>query len=314
MMMRVKLFLILFNTLQCMTLVTGYRTRFGMKQYVEYQIGSVDSKLILTAPHGGSLSPTTMPNRTHGCFDNETEQCIYRHNCGTPTRSKCKVLMATDTNTRNLAILIADQIEAKTGKRPHVILNNLGRWKMDANRDADQAAFGVPETKRAYDEFHEFVNNAKLAISPSSGLLLDIHGVQSHPEAWVELGYRLTKSNLNKNTVLAEYSSIKNLAATSSYTFEQILRGDKSLGHFMLRENLSFNSRVVPSPDTPSPGSGGYYRGGYITKHHGSRYAGTIDAIQIESPRPLRDLLYNGDKAYAIDLANAVIGFLGVHY
>ena len=31
-----------------------------------------------------------------------------------------------------------------------------------------------------------------------------------------------------------------------------------------------------------------YYRGGYITRYHGSQYEGEVDAIQLEMPRNLR--------------------------
>lgn len=51
--------------------------------------------------------------------------------------------------------------------------------------------------------------------------------------------------------------------------------------------------RVVPSPSIPSPGDKPFYSGGYITQRYGSKdfvdkYR--LNAIQIELPRPMREL------------------------
>ena len=39
-----------------------------------------------------------------------------------------------------------------------------------------------------------------------------------------------------------------------------------------------------------------YFRGGYITSVHGSRYGGLVDAIQIEFPKAIRRNKVNGEQ------------------
>ncbi len=71
------------------------------------------------------------------------------------------------------------------------------------------------------------------------GLLVDFHG-QSHPENRVELGYVISKFNLNKyiisdnvNNTLAALRQRKNL------TLEGLIREPDSFGAFLNRKNLS---------------------------------------------------------------------------
>ena len=44
-----------------------------------------------------------------------------------------------------------------------------------------------PSQEQAWEEFHEFINQAEIAIG-GKGLFLDIHG-HGHPVNWAELGY-----------------------------------------------------------------------------------------------------------------------------
>ena len=59
--------------------------------------------------------------------------------------------------------------------RPHVVYNILKRSKLDTNREINQATFNVPDAKKAYHDYTNFINKALSAI-PGRGLLLDIHG------------------------------------------------------------------------------------------------------------------------------------------
>ena len=70
---------------------------------------------------------------------------------------------------------------------PHVIINNLQRKKLDANRDKPEATFGEPIPEQAWEEFHDFINQSEIAID-ERGLFLDIHG-HGQPVNWAELGY-----------------------------------------------------------------------------------------------------------------------------
>src|SRR5262245_4949000 len=88
---------------------------FGSNQYIEYVAG--DLPLILSAPHGGRESPEELPDRTEGTF-------------------------AFDTNTQELARAVANELHARTGGWPHLIICRLHRRKVDCNREIVEAAAG----------------------------------------------------------------------------------------------------------------------------------------------------------------------------
>lgn len=59
--------------------------------------------------------------------------------------------------------------------RPHVIRCLLHRSKVDVNRDLGEAAFGNAEAGLAWKEYHDFIDEAKLAINNRT-LYIDVHG------------------------------------------------------------------------------------------------------------------------------------------
>jgi len=54
------------------------------KDYVTYYRGSSLGwpPVILSAPHGGSLRPTVIPDRDAGCWIDNEKRCEYSHTCG----------------------------------------------------------------------------------------------------------------------------------------------------------------------------------------------------------------------------------------
>ena len=56
-----------------------------------------------------------------------------------------------------------------------------------------------------------------------------------------------------------------------------------------------------------------YYRGGYITRYHGSRYGGNIDAIQVEIPAELRVRSLEREK-FAKALGRSIHKFYQTNY
>ena len=56
-----------------------------------------------------------------------------------------------------------------------------------------------------------------------------------------------------------------------------------------------------------------YYRGGYITRYHGSRYGGNIDAIQVEIPAELRMRSLEREK-FAKALGRSIHKFYQTNY
>lgn len=239
--------------------VTG-QTYFGRNNYVEYRAG--DLPLILTAPHGGLLTPSEIPDRTYGTTD-------------------------LDTNTRELAIACSDEIFARTGRRPHLILCHLRRTKLDANREIVEAAQGNVFAEQAWNEFHGYIAAARDAARAAHGFakLIDLHG-HGHSIARLELGYALGADELNvddaafANPGYAWMSTLRTLAlARPGVSFPDLIRGPRSLGEL-------FNIRGVPawpSATYPSPGTASFFDGGHIVRTHSCILDNdTVRGVQIE--------------------------------
>jgi len=263
---------------------------YGDNNYVQFKVGDSNTQIIITAGHGGSLRPSTIPDRTQG----ETVQ---------------------DLNTMDLAYRMADSIKNRIGARPHIIVNNLHRIKLDPNRDTTEIFLTHPSARVAYDQYHEYIYIARKMITErkGKGLLLDVHG-HAHEIDRTELGYLNVKSQLNGTDAhlenYANRSSIYNLFQNSDYTFAQLIRGDKSFGTLMVEEGLA----AVPSKTDPKPNDDAYFTGGYTSLAHGSRDSGTISAIQLEFPRPSVRNTETTRANAASKLANVVKQYLIEHY
>lgn len=268
-------------------LVPG-QTYSGHLGYVEFTAG--DAQLILSASHGGDLTPAEIPNRTVGTS-------------------------VTDTNTDPLAREMAAAFLTETGRRPHLVIVRLRRTKLDANREIVEAAQGHPLAERAWREYHGFIEAAKVAAAASGPrpFYVDVHG-HGHPIGRLELGYLLTASDLARTDLelnagpFAAQSSIRGLAATSTIPFAELLRGPSSLGGRLVAEGYP----AVPSPAAPSPGTDPYFNGGYSTARHGGLDGGFVNGVQLEAHYSgVRDTEANR-KAFAAAAARAVAGFLGM--
>lgn len=240
------------------TFVPG-QSYFGRNQYIEYIAGN--SPYIVSAPHGGSLTPSEIPDRTSG----ET---------------------VTDSNTRELVRAMGTAVFAREGRYPHIIICHLRRTKLDANRDLSEALEGSnPYAIEAWKEFQSFIDTAKQAVIREfgKGFYVDIHG-HGHEIQRLELGYLLSSFSLSlsDNSLnggsYGNSSSIRSLIPTSGITFSQLLRGSNSLGSMF--ESRGFPA--VPSAMQPNPGSALYFSGGYNTARHGSSGGGQISGVQIE--------------------------------
>ena len=162
----------------------------------------------------------------------------------------------------------------------------LKRRKLDANRDIEEATFHVPDAIKAYQDYNKFISQARSAIT-GRGLLLDIHG-QAHKPERTELGYLISRLNLNKGVYSMEQTSIRNLGkhwcGSDNACFKDFIHGNRSLGYFMNQHGL----QAVPSPQNKKPNRAQYFSGGYTAKKYGSRDGGDIDAIQMEFPKTFR--------------------------
>lgn len=247
------------------------KSYFGRGQYIEYLAGSLP--VILTAPHGGSLQPSEIPDRTAAA-------------CGGTATT------VTDTNTREQVLALRDSMFARFGKYPHVIISHLSRRKLDPNRSILEAACADAEAQTAWLEFQAYVDSAKQAVLRRSGKgwYMDMHG-HGHAIARLEVGYMLSgatldgsDATLNANVAHEDNSSIRTLSKTSPLSFAELLRGAGSLGALYVQAGIP----AVPSATAPGPAGADYFSGGYNTGRHGCSVSGSggggmICGVQIES-------------------------------
>jgi len=272
------------------------QTLYGTNNYVEYQVGNLP--IVISVPHGGDLSPTSIPTRI----------------CNNP-----------ETVTDSFTIETAEQIKAAlfsaTGCYPHVIICNLKRTKLDCNRNLADGACDNSQAMTAWNEYHNFITMAQNSANSQYNnkiLFVDLHG-HGHTIQRIELGYLLSASDLElseamlNSTAYINQSSIKNLVLNNrnNYTHTQLLRGPSSFG--TLLTNLGFPA--VPSQQIPYPGAtASYFSGGYTTASH-TCFDPTIttNGFQME-------LNYDGVRnsnsnriLFADKFKNAVLEYLNTH-
>jgi hypothetical protein len=263
--------------------------------WIEYQPGT--APLVLIAPHGGTLLPTGLPDRT--CAGCET---------------------VNDLNTQDLARVIADSFAARTGKRPHIVINRLSRRKFDANRDVGEATGGFAGLERSWRWLHAYIDTAKASIvrAPGKGLVIDLHG-HGHAVARLEIGYLLTATQLRLDDATLAAGNVMNTTSIARMTRDALagetpvalLNGANSLGGLLAARGYpSVPSHLDRAPQATQE----YFSGGYNTERHGSVAGGTIDAIQIEHNNSgVRDTPENRQR-YAGVLATALARYFERNY
>jgi hypothetical protein len=262
---------------------------FGDKDYIEYIPG--DLPVILTAPHGGSLEPAEIPPQ--------------------------EGVLAKDGGSLETTLLLYEYLHEETGRTPHVIINHLTRHRLNANRDRDGASYGNEHAAHAWDEFHDYIEDAKSWVTASCGKghLFDMH-TNGHSEAWNEMGFALTSAELDlpddqlDTQELREKSTVRSLVTPDEVSFVEVLRGPTSLGGLLDAMDI----KAVPSPTHPGPDGGGYFTGGYNVRRHGSRDGGVIDSTQIESHFSYINAGAAAREDYSRKLTEAVIVFMETHY
>lgn len=262
-------------------------SRFGRNGYVEYIAG--DLPIILSAPHGGSLKPAEMPDRTWGLLDDDRLSLEY-------------------------TLEVAAAITQLTGRHPHVILNHLARAKMDANRDLPEAARGQPGAEQAWTEYQGFLTEAEAAVVAGCGRghYFDMHS-NGRAGYRVELGFEvdaealaLSDADLDDSGA-ASRSSVQGLASETG-SLSAIVRGEGSLGGLLAARGY----HVIPSPAAPVPDLMPYFDGGYSVDRYGSRRGGWIDATQIEVSYELLDPALR--PRFVDALAESILEFVDQQY
>jgi len=265
------------------------RSYFGANGYIEYIAG--DAPVILTAPHGGALVPTTIPDRAG-------------ERCGGAATT------VTDSNTDELVRAMQARYFARFGRYPHVVIVRLSRKKLDANRTVTEAACGNADAVAALAEWHGFIDEAKRRVlaSSSRGWYMDMHG-HGHPVQRLELGYLLSASQLDASDATLDSaasversSSLNTLSRDASAPFSASLRGPRSLGSLFAAAGFP----SIPSAGDPSPRGAPYFNGGDNTARHtcGSGATalsgvadGNVCGVQIETNfTGVRDTPSNRDR------------------
>ncbi len=256
------------------TYVAG-QSYFGRNNYVEYVAGN--APVILSAPHGGALTPASIPDRTAAA-------------CGGAAT------IVTDVNTAELVRAMQQRFFAKFGTYPHIVISHLSRRKLDPNRTQPEAACGNADATVALDDWHAFIETAKATVLRSSGKgwYMDMHG-HGHTIQRLELGYLLTDAQVNlvDNTLdaTATYenaSAISTLSQFSPLSFSAMLRGATSLGTLYHANGFP----AIPSTSDPRPNGTDYFDGGDNTRRHtcgtaatllGGTTNGNICGVQVET-------------------------------
>ena len=252
---------------------------------VQYVPGDIN--LIFSVPHNGALKPIEIDDRENGCTLNGIcrygDQYSSLQNCRKESEA-CSIGTVADAYTQQIARWTQKEFEKLTGKKPHLVVSNLYRAKMDPNRPIEDAAQGNYLAEGAFNDYHETIEEAKETFGNAPGLLIDFHG-QKHKRGIMEIGYMVRKDELRESDFGNSQQSISSLVKRKNAKIEDFLFGSQSLGAY-------FNSAgydAVPSPDVKAPRSkDAYFRGGYSIDRHGSYRSGNVDGIQLEFPQQLR--------------------------
>jgi hypothetical protein len=222
----------------------------SINKYLQSKRGK--SNIILSAPHGGGIKPTSIPNRTYG------------------NRSG-------DSHTRRLIQKVIENLH----EQPYYIYADIHRSKVDLNRGFEEASQGNLEMQAIWNAWNRTLDSytGEIRYYDKRGLYVDIH---SHKKSEnFELGYGLSvidyRKILHENTP-EKHSTLFSLAG-------KISERELLFGEFSFETRLKDFGYSVLNPKSDDT----YLNGGRnINIFHGNG----IGAIQIECPIPVlkRDL------------------------
>lgn len=217
--------------------------------------------LILTVPHDGGEFLGLMPIRQKGA-------------------------LVRDAGTRQLAERTASILEAKTGKKPYLVIALFSRKYLDANRsqsDAMESEDALPAYKAYHDQIAAYISDAKENF-PAGAVLLDVHGQSDDPNTT----FRGTRSGLTAKRLL-------NRAG------QNCLQGSQSITGVLAAKGYAVN----PTLDAATLREDPRFLGGYTVFTYGSQRPEGIDSIQLEFGKAHR-----ADDRLANDLAEALVTFM----
>jgi N-formylglutamate amidohydrolase len=208
---------------------------------------------------------------------------------GVPDRKGVAVkqfVVVNDTNTDDLADRLTAAIEKRMGAKPHVVIARFERKQCDANRPAADA-YEHPRAKAVYDAYHAALAAARRTVQADwgRGLLLDLHGQAA-----------------DAGTIFRGTNDGKTVTHLIDRFGKDALTGPKSvLGVLAAKGHKPFPALDSDEKENPRFG------GGYISQTYGSRYGGSVDAIQLELGGKQRSRA--ALDTFAADVAEAVAVF-----
>ena len=171
------LFLLLFfnRSIESVTFTDGYRSSSSFDWN-----GNVN--LILSAPHGGSLLPVDLPDRTSGgCrrpLGTNAQRCTWIYNDSCLDGQPCQATTVQDTLSDLFAENVANELQRGWNLRPFLVVGRWSRKKVDFNREVNEATFNHPEAITAHRSYHSALEQMIDRVNQTFGraLLIDIHG------------------------------------------------------------------------------------------------------------------------------------------
>lgn len=163
-----------FNEFLHISLIFGYvnslNTYKGYKNYSTYYEGN--SPIIILSQHGGYITPNDIPDREYGCYNGT--HCIWEHNCTIKTgfnqsSTQCGIKTVRDAYTQELALCLHENLLLNINGnilQPHLVVNELARIKLDANRKIGEATLLNNDAINAWNDIHfNFMLQAKNSAS-----------------------------------------------------------------------------------------------------------------------------------------------------
>lgn len=206
-------------------------------------------------------------------------------------------MASRDGGSLAFALLLAEELDRLTGRRPGLIVNNVQRnilnlniaWTATAN--PMEPNYGNPDAEAAWNAYHDFVDAQKAWVAGvcGSGLYIDVHtsGLE-HQKSM--LGFQLTTGQINlldaELDLLVERSNLRGLLdSDSGFLLSKAVRGPLSLGALLNLGQYPFlPNDVEPIPPSVVGGGTQYFRGGYNADRHGSRHdGGPVDGLHLEN-------------------------------
>jgi N-formylglutamate amidohydrolase len=226
--------------------------------FTEVQYGNMP--LVISVPHGGTLGPDSIPDRT--CPDAVT---------------------TTDLNTVELLFAIDSVFKKDFGIQPYFVVTHLKRIKLDQNRALSEASCNNNRVLGFWRGYHGSIDSfIKLIVTKyKQCLFIDLHG-HGHEKQRLELGYLVNGTGLrNPSSIVPSATSVFHLLQqNNSITVQQLLTGPNAFGTLMAARGFP----AVPSTQIPAPSAGDpYLDGGFNTEHFTGAVYPAVYGWQIEA-------------------------------